>query len=117
MFTQFGTTDEAALINSVFGGQLSAGNSPLKKSTFNQMSVHIPQSDDVCEMLRKITVEDKRTDNVYDYSPQEEFFSNMSYSTCFNSPYTDDNSLTNHGQDLSSTIKCGKCDKLETASF
>lgn len=63
MFTQFETTDDSSLINSAFGGQLSAGNSPLKKNTFHQMNT--PQSDDVCEMLRKITIE-KGTDNIPD---------------------------------------------------
>lgn len=65
MFTQFETTDDSSLINSAFGGQLSAGNSPLKKNTFHQMN-NTPQSDNVCEMLRKITVEEKQTDNIPD---------------------------------------------------
>jgi len=113
MFNQLSVTEDSPLRNSRFN-QLSE-NSPLKTCNFNQLSEYTHQTDNVCEMFRKMSVEEEENNNLMDqrtqYTPQEKLFS----VSCFDSPctYTED-SMTAYSKDLNLT---SNCDKLETGSY
>jgi len=89
-------------------------NSPLKTCNFNQLSVHTHQTDNVCEMFRKMSAEEEDSNLMElrtQYTPQEELFS----VSCFDSPCTyNEDSMTAYSKDLNLT---SKCDKLETESY